>query len=171
MAKIEIDLADLGLPTGFDYEDGEPTGSLSLSDLIISAAVEKLLAANRNIVKEIREQVNNAITKEIDTNVRTYVQEAFDAPIQRTTSWGEAQGEPTTVRELIRTSIESYVKAPSSDKRGYNDRPKNLVELIDDSTKQMLDKDFTEYLKQVKEGVKVTVHQKALDAAVQYLQK
>lgn len=169
MTKIEIDLRDLGLPTGQDHE-GEPYGSTTLTDLVVSAAVDQLLRNQKALRDEVRDKVNAAITKEIDENVKKMVLEAFEAPIQRTTFLGEKQGEETTVRELIRKSIESYVKAPASSDR-YSNSTKNLQELIDASTKNLLDKDFTEYLKQVKEGVRVSVHQKALDAAVAFLQK
>lgn len=168
MAKIEIDLADLGLPTGVDRE-GEPYGSSSLSDLIVEAAVRQLFS-EENIRHEVKEQISYKVGKLVDEKVEALVTEAFAAPIQRTTNWGEKQGEPTTVLEIIRESVEKYVKAPPSNDR-YSNSTKNLSELIDQSTKQLLDKDFMEYLKQVKEGVRVSVHQKALDAAVEFLQK
>jgi hypothetical protein len=170
MPKIEIDLADLGLPTGRDHE-GEPYGSTSLSDLIIEAASAQLLRGTRDLQREVREKVDRAIQDEIEANVKSLVAEAFTAPIQRTTAWGEKQGDPTTVREIIRESIEKYLNGPAAKNRSYNYKSHNLQELINDSTKDLLEKDFMAYLKQVKEGVKVTVHQKALQAAVDFLQK
>lgn len=170
MPKIEIDLADLGLPVGLDHE-GEPYGSKSLTDLIVDAAVRQLVGDERDLRSQIKEKVDQAITKRIKEQVEGLVSEAFDAPIQRTTPWGERKGTPTTVRELIRESIEAYVQAPGSTDRYSSNNPKNLRELIDDSTRQLLEKDFREYLKQVKEGIKVSVHKKALDAAIAELQK
>ena len=169
MPKIEIDLADLGF-NDFD-DEGNPVGATTVQDLIISAAVDKLLAGQRDLRNEVREKVGAAITKEIDDSVKVLVQEAFDAPIQRTTTWGEKQGEPTSVRELIREAIERYVTAPKSDDRYSSTKTKNLQELIDSATKDLLDRDFLAYLKQVKADVSVTVHKKALAAAVEFLQK
>ena len=167
MTKIEIDLADLGLPTG-QSGDGEPYGSMSLTDLIVEAGVRKVFS-EENISYEIKEQISRKVGVLVDEKVEALVTEAFAAPIQRTTSWGEKKGEPTSVLEIIRESVERYVTAPKAD--GYRNNPRNLQELIDDATKRLLDKDFTDYLKQVKEGIKVSVHRKALDAAVAELQK
>jgi hypothetical protein len=168
MPKIEIDLADLGLPTG-QSGDGEPYGSMSLTDLIVEAGVRKVFS-EENISHEIKQQISSKVGVLVDEKVEALVTEAFAAPIQRTTSWGEKQGEPTSVLEIIRESVEKYVKAPASNDR-YSNSTKNLTELIEASTKNLLDRDFTEYLKQVKEGIKVSVHRKALDAAVAELQK
>lgn len=165
--KIEIDLAELGL-TGYD-EDGNPVGpGNTLQDLIIEAAVERIIPKDRDLRYELKDKVDKTFTKRVNERVEELVEEAFDAPIQRMTSWGDKQGDPTTVRELIRESLESWLRAPGSGDR-YSNGSKNLQDLITNSTKSLLDKDFTEYLKQIKENVRVTVHKAALEQAVKFL--
>lgn len=168
MPKIEIDLADLGLPTGQDHE-GEPYGSTSLTDLIIEAAVQRLFRED-SIQRDVLQKIEQRVGELVDEKVEALVTEAFAMPIQRTTRWGEKEGEPTSVLEIIRESVKKYVEAPKSSDR-YSNSTKNLQDLIDNSTKQLLDSDFTAYLKQVKEGIRVSVHKKALEAAIEYLQK
>ncbi|QWY82817.1 hypothetical protein PP641_gp077 [Arthrobacter phage SilentRX] len=163
MPKIEIDLADLGLPTGRDF-DGEPTGSSTLQDLIVRAAVDRLLSDTDHQVRaDLREKVNNQYNKEIQERVKALVEEAFTAPIQRTTRWGEKQGEPTTVREIIREGIEKFLTAPSRGSNRYQSDPySNLTELVEDQIKHVMSTD----LKKTVEAAKGAVHEKVTDAAL-----
>lgn len=163
MPKIEIDLADLGLPTGRDF-DGEPTGASTLQDLIVRAAVDRLLSdTDHQVRSELREKVNNAYNKEVKDRVAALVKEAFEAPVQRTTRWGEKEGEPTTVREIIREAIEKFLKAPARSSNRYHSDPySNLTELVEDQVKNVMSTD----MKKTVEAAKGAVHEKVTDAAL-----
>ena len=171
MPKIEIDLADLGLPTGRDHE-GEPYGSASLTDLIVTAAVEQLLGTSRDLRREVSEKVSDRINEEVNKRILVEVEAAFSAPIQRHAPWGDMQGEPTTVKEIIRESLEKFLKGKSSrDRYSSNNPAGNLGELIDEATKHVMNAD----LKKSVDEARATIHQKvtaaALKAAVDTLAK
>lgn len=164
MPKIEIDLADLGLPTGQDRE-GEPTGAQTLQDLIIRAAVDRLVTSgDRDLQRELNEKLNVAYNTEVKDRIKALVDEAFEAPIQRTTRWGDKQGEPTTVREIIREGIEKFLNAPGrgSSSRYGSDPYANLTELVEDQIKHVLSTD----MKKTVEAAKGAVHERVTDAAL-----
>ncbi|KIA73476.1 hypothetical protein ANMWB30_24020 [Arthrobacter sp. MWB30] len=167
--KIEIDLAHLGLS---DYdEDGNPTRGLSLRDLIVEAAVEKLVPNDYQLQKDIREKIDRQFKTRIEEKVKAMVEEAFEAPLQRTNSWGESKGEPVTVKELIGEALEKWLTGPRERNRSYNSPAGNLQELVDDATKSLMSKEFKANIDKAKEDIVVTVNQAALKAAIDVLNK
>lgn len=164
MPKIEIDLADLGLPTGRDHE-GEPTGAQTLQDLIINAAASRLLGdVDHQIKSDLLEKFRTEYNRKIEERVAELVTEAFDAPIQRTTRWGETEGEVTTVKEIIRETIEKFMNAkPVSSTNRYRDDPyRNLAEAIEASVQNVMNGE----LKKTVEAAKGAIHEKVTDAAL-----
>lgn len=97
--KIEVTL----VPDGVD-EDGEPMfvkldeAIAQAADGHIKARVEKLVAG------KIVEQMVELIRDRIDP----LVEEAFLKPIQRTSEWGTAIGEPVTLTELVMDVAKGY---------------------------------------------------------------
>ncbi|ALY10837.1 hypothetical protein WILDE_53 [Arthrobacter phage Wilde] len=169
--KIEIDLAQLGFE-GYD-EDGEYIGGgASIKDLVVEAAAAKLVKhSDGQMQREVRERIDKLFTTEIEAKVKEKVAEAFDAPIQRTTPWGETKGEPTSVLEIIRESLEKFLKANRSRNRSSYDPAGNLEEVVDDATRDLMNKEFRAAIEEAKKGVVVTVNKKALEAAVAVLSK
>jgi hypothetical protein len=164
MTKIEIDLRDLGLPQYDEDGDVIHNGS-TLQDLIIDAAADKLLGTvDREIRSDIQEKFRTEYNRRIEERVADLVQEAFDAPIQRTTRWGEAQGEVTTVKEIIRETIEKFMNAkPANSGSRYRDDPyRNLSEAIEASVQNILSGD----LKKTVEAARAAIHEKVSDAAL-----
>jgi len=169
MAKIEIDLADLGLPTGQDHE-GEPYGSTSLTDLIVSAAVEKLVG--HDLRHEVSEKVSKRISEEVDKRIKNEVELAFVAPIQRRSPWGDKQGPPTTVKEIIRESLEAFLQGKASRDRYSSSKPAgNLGELIDDAAKHVMNAELKKSVDEAKAEIHKRVTAEALKAAVAVLSK
>jgi len=169
MTKIEIDLRDLGLPAGRD-SDGEPYGSATLQDLIIEAAANKLVGNDYEMKKELRAKVSRQFDDAIQGKVEALVAEVFDAPIQRTTSWGEAQGDPVTVKELIREYIEKFLKGKAG-RDGYNRDPQNLGDMISDAVRTAMTTDLKKTVDEAKKQVHQKVTEAALKAAVEVLNK
>lgn len=169
MTKIEIDLRDLGLPAGED-EDG-PHGSKSLQDLIIDAASDKLLGSNYELRRDLREDIARSYRDKINERVAALIEEAFAAPIQKTTRWGETQGEETTVKEIIREQIEAYLKNGAPSRPGYSTDKVSLTALIQNEVVQILGKEMKEHIAKVKGEIKLEVQKKALAAAVAELTK
>jgi hypothetical protein len=167
--KIEIDLAHLGLS---DYdEDGNPTRGLSLRDLIVEAAVEKLIPSDYQLQKDIREKIDHQFKTRIEEKVKAMVEEAFDAPLQRTNNWGESKGEPVTVKELIGETLQKWLTGPKDRNRSYSTAAGNLQELVDDATKTLMSKEFKANIDKAKENVVSTVNEAALKAAIEVLNR
>lgn len=170
MPKIEIDLADLGLPTGMDY-DGEPTGGKTLQDLIVEAAVDRLLGSDWELRNDMREKISREYKLKITERVEKLIEEAFNEPIQKTTPWGERKGEETTVREIIRTTIEKYLQGTTPTRDGYSRDAQSLTQLITNEVQHVLNKDMKEHITKVKGDIKLEVQKKALAAAITELSK
>lgn len=169
MTKIEIDLKELGLPS-YD-EDGEPTGNTTLQELIIEAAADKLMDTDYNVRSELREKVMQRYSQRINEKVEALITEAFELPIQRTTGWGEKKGEETTVREIIRETIEKYLKGKEMSQDGYGRNPKSLTQLIVNETELVLSKEMKATVVEAKKLVHEKVTDAALKAAIDQLNK
>ena len=161
--KIEIDLNDLG----FTYDlDGDPIGRQTLTDAIVEAAAHLIVREIKDtLVKDIRQQV----TAQVAEQVTTVVAEEMAKPIQRTTLWGEKQGEPTSVREMIRERIEKYMAAPASRRDRYNSGRStvdNMVELVEQEVRAVMNTELKDAIAAAKREVVNTIRDKALAAAV-----
>jgi hypothetical protein len=170
MPKIEIDLADLGLPTGQD-RDGEPTGSQSLQDLIVNEAARRLIGNDRELQQELRSKITKQFDDEISTRVVALVEDAFIMPIQRTTPWGEEKGEPTTVKEMIREHIEKFLTGTGRRRDSYNRDPQDLADVIDEAVKAAMTTDLQKNVDEAKKQVHTKITEAALKAAVEILNK
>jgi hypothetical protein len=169
MTKIEIDLRDLGLPTYTDV-DGEPGGSRTLEDLIVDAAAQ-LLVGSVTDRADLRARVVEQYNSRIKEKVEDMITDAFSQPIQRTTRWGETQGEPTTIKEIIRQEIEKYLDSAKASRPGYSTDNVSLTKLVENEVKQVLTTDMKKVIAEAKANVHNTVTQKALAAAVAELSK
>ena len=146
MPKIEIDLADLGLPTYTDSE-GEPAGGKTLQDLIVEAAAQMLVGSDYEFKHDMRDKIRLEYNQKITERVEKVIEEAFAEPIQRTTSWGETKGEPTTVREIIRETLEKYMNSAVPTRDGYSTDRKSLTQLIDNEVNLFLRNEFAKHMK------------------------
>lgn len=166
--KIEIDLNDLG----FTYdEDGDPDGENSIADAIVEAAASKLILQG-SMRREVDNRLQEKINTEIDGLVRERVESMFDESIQRTTPWGEKRGEPTTILEMIRESLEKFLSSSGRRRDSFGGRdPVNLQELIDDATKTLMTTELRKTVTEAKQNVHNTITNRALQAAVAELSK
>lgn len=167
--KVEIDLGQLGFLYG---PDGDGEQGPGIRGLIVQAAARQVVEVEG---RELRTAVHDVANEMIREHVRTLVQAAFDEPIQRTTLWGEKQGEPTTVRELIRQSIEVFLKAEGRQGSLSNfrsDAPaKNLRELIDGETQRLMTSEMQQAIRAAKAEVSKTVMERAAQAIAEVVKK
>lgn len=159
--KIEIDLDDLG----FHYDpEGDPIGNVSLRDAIVQAAVRLLLAGDFG--RGVRQTVTDTVNTLAHEKAAALVEETFTAPIQRTTRWGETEGEPTTVREIVREAIEKWVQVPANRQNGSsNGVYRSLADLIDAEVRSVLTKELQAEIVRVKREVADQIRDRALAAA------
>lgn len=147
MGKIEIDLADLGLGEG-DFQQ-ELYGAIvtRAASLIVKEYRDKALA-------DLKHRVETAVEAE----VRAVVVAALAKPIQRTTPWGEARGETTTVLEIAREALAKYMQAQGSGiDRRHSDGPRNLKELVDDVVRNAMRTELAEAVADARERVRTAI--------------
>lgn len=116
--KIEIDLASLL---------GRPSDEYSIYDAIKDAAVERLLAKNSEAMVGFSQRVQQITDEEIRKRLEPILDDAINAAIQPTNTWGEPKGEPTTMREYLAKKMELELKKRDTHHRGTN---KSLLEEI-----------------------------------------
>jgi len=165
--KLELDLNEL---LGFEYDEetGEPIGQKNFRNEVVSMAAGALIGEYRNDLKaEVREKVGEVVLEEIRETVRTVMAE----PIQQRTPWGERKGEPATILEMVRMSLESFLSGTTSSGRDIygTQQPKNLRELIDQSTREVLTTELRTAVAEAKKQINNAVTVKALEAAVEAL--
>ena len=167
MTKIEIDLDTLFAP---DVEDGEQVGTVSATDLlrdaVVRAAVDRIL--NHDLRGEARSKIIEAVNNETTRRVVEMLDEIFAGPIQRTSAWGEKRGEPTTIKEIVRTKVEEFLTNPGRRDRSFGTE-QNLSEVVAEQTRTILTSEFRKEIDEAKKSVSNKVRQEALAAAVKVL--
>lgn len=166
MTKIEIDLDDLGL---LYNPEGEPIGRATLQDRVIEAAAHYLIQSDRDMRLEVQQKVAQVIEEQATEKVAELVAEVLAGPIQRTSPWGEARGEPTTVREIIREKVEAFLNGRGRGRDSFGRDPKNLHDFVEDATKNVLGGELAEAVKEAKATIRERVTDAALKAAVEAL--
>lgn len=160
--KIELDLDQM---MGFEYDgDGEPVGQKDFRREVVAVAAAQLLDELRADAKnEVRVQVAEVVADE----VRAIVAKAMEGPIQKRTSWGEKVGEPQTILEMVRTSIEAFLSGTTSGSDRYGTRkPANLHQLIEEVTREVLSTELRQDIAAAKKQINDEITNRALKAAV-----
>jgi hypothetical protein len=163
--KLELDLNQL---LGMEYdEEGEAVGRRDLRGEVVQMAANVLIKEMRvDAAKEIHEKVATVVLDEI----RGIVREVMAQPIQQRTPWGEKQGEPMSILEMVRSNLEAFLSGTTGGRDRYgNDKPENLRQLVDQATREVISKDMREAINEAKQGVTKEVTQRALKAAVETL--
>jgi hypothetical protein len=150
--NIEIDLAHLGMDVD---EDGEPMPGPGMQDLIVHNIVERMGAS---IEGDIRERVNVAIDERVAEALEKVVQEVVDGPVQRYKRWGDKDGDPTSVREIVREHVEKFMAKPlTRDPWDRDRRPDSLPDIVAVVTKDVLTKELTAEVRAARQQVNDTV--------------
>lgn len=162
--KVEIDLSDLG----FVYdEDGDPVGKATLQDAVIQEAARQVVAdIDREARQEIGRVTREVVSAQVNALVVEHVQQVMSQPIQRTTGWGEKQGEPVSILELIRVELEKFLTLKPGRRDSYNSNPQCLADVISDATRDAMNRELREEVAKAKKNVHNAVTEAALSAAV-----
>lgn len=164
--KFEIDLGDLLN----EYDTDETHARDALRAEIVDRAATQLLT---NLDPDERHDIIRAVQRErqqiVHDRLVAQVTEALAQPIRRTSPWGESQGEPVTVLELIRQHLEKFLTghgSPMHDRFGGDKVPQNLTELVQQATRTVMTKELTQAVNEAKAKISDEVRTKALSAAV-----
>lgn len=161
MAKIQLEIDTDDLIPAYD-EDGDPIHG-SLQDAVV-ARLASLIISQDTFVNDARNRVQKLVDETAEQKVAEAVREVLAGPIQRTTSWGEPQGEPTTVKEIIRGHVEAFMSGKATNGFGRNEH--SLAHLIMEATRNYLSNDLKAAIDEVKATVTTEIRDKALKAAV-----
>lgn len=149
--SIEIDMATLG----FDQdEDGDlyPT-----ADLMSKVAH---IIADRVSGYDIRSTIESEIRNVASERAREVITEVLAGPIQRTDFYGNAKGDPTSVREMVMDEVDKWMKLPAGD--GYRS-----AQTMGDALKKIVDEILRSELKGTIDAAKKKVSEEVLRLAVE----
>lgn len=168
--NVTVDLAALGMR--YDV-DGDPVGRQSFEDAVIEAAAAKMLADTTETRRELRERVARIRDEEIRSAIAKQVRDAMDQPVQKTSQWGEPQGDPVTIRELIRLELEQFLSAKPRPRNAYSDdkTPRNMEQIIAETVSEALRKEFDADIRQARKAITDKVTELALAATQRLIAK
>lgn len=152
---------------GYDPDSGPEVEPVSLGEMVVAGIVERLVADMkrdatdyRDAVREAREAAREAVTNEAGALVK----KALTEGVQRTNTWGEAQGEKVTLRDLILDEIRKYLdeKPP---RPGYSERerPGGFAELLRHEVTAGMQKELAEEIKAARAQVAAKVRERAAE--------
>lgn len=168
--KIEIDLANLG----FHYDlDGDPIGNRTIEEAIVQTAAGAIVHnLTDKIERQLTADIRDKVASTIDAVLVARITEVIEQPIQQTSPWGERQGEPVTIREMIRTRLEKWLTAAPGHRDGFSrDTKGTLTEIIDSEVRTIMSKDMQAAITEAKAQITTDIRTKAIQAAVAALVK
>jgi Asp-tRNA(Asn)/Glu-tRNA(Gln) amidotransferase B subunit len=143
--------------------DGDPVDVRSLMrNAVVQEAARQLLASgDTDWHRDAREAANRLRNELVREGIATEVEAAFNAPVQRTTRWGEKLGEPTTVRELIRLELEAFLNGTQTHRRhdAYDKTPNNLCELIGSVANETMTGELGQAVREARKQVQKVVQE------------
>jgi hypothetical protein len=163
--NLSIDLDALFVePTELD---GDPVNvRTAMRDAVVQAAATKLIAGfDYEELHEMRQEVQRVRSDLVRERLLAEVEAAFSEPVQRTTSWGEKLGEPSSLRELIRAELEAFLNNTNRRRRDTYDKPQSLAELIEIISRDVMSTTLRKSVSEVRAKVDAEV-QKILVGAI-----
>jgi flagellar biosynthesis/type III secretory pathway protein FliH len=164
--KIELDLNQL---IGVQYDnEGEEIGNRSLREEVVSEISRVLI---KDTLRDVRNDVAGVVKEVVQSQIAATVTAAMEKPIQTTSQWGEKQGAPMSLLELIRTQLEAFLNNKTRGRDSYNREPGNLKDLVDDAARSVLTKELQAEIDKVRKQINTQIEQHALKAAAAALTK
>lgn len=166
---VNLDTLDLSTVIGekrvYDHDCDEPHGEpMTLGDAVVRELAKRLWASvGSDALSEVRQRAAQIRNEEIRARVAPIVQAAVDEPIQQTNSFGEPNGKPTTLRELIAAEARAQLGTRSDYGRG----PRVVDKLVADAVSAEIKKELAEAIKEEKAKVVAAVRAKAADLIAQ----
>lgn len=150
---------------GWDPATGPESEPVALGDLVVNGLVDRLTAEIKSDAEPYRGAVSvarEAIAAAAKDEATALVREALSGRIQRTDNWGDPQGEPTTLRDLIRGEIQAFLgeKPP---RPGYNDTPGPFRQLLKVEVQDALAKELREEIRAARAQVAAAVRERAAE--------
>jgi hypothetical protein len=146
----------------------------NLRAIVLTKAAE-LLAERMHA--EIHTMAQQQINQLVGDEIREIVRMTLAAPIQRTSPWGEKRGEPTTVLDIAKETLEKFISAPATKRdefgvgNGRRGPATNLAELIEDVVNAALQSELRPAIKEARTQVMTKVREHFTNALAADLSK
>jgi hypothetical protein len=109
MTKITLEFDVDHLPVYYESDTGY-TETPTIESAIISGAADMLQKRiDRKAQDAIVELVQERVLEAIEARVSEIIDAALEQQLQPTNEWGEAKGNPRTIREIILSEAEGYL--------------------------------------------------------------
>lgn len=163
--NIEVKVEDITLATevgGYtrryngEYDEWENDRS-TLADVIADHAVTRL-TREANWGHQI-EQIREARKKAVDAAIAAEVERALSQPFQPTNTYGEAQGGPVTLRDLIAKGISDFFTVQKGD--SYGPKRTSAQTVIDTAVNTYVSKELNAAMKTELDKAKAAIHEAA----------
>jgi hypothetical protein len=145
--------------SGGSYEEPPEYEPVNLGDAVVAQIVERLIGEIR---KDIRKTVLAAVQPAVEAEVGAIVRETLTGQIRRRNRWGEVEGDPTTLRDMLADDVANYLNEPakhwSSDERKGGFR--QLLRAVVDET---LSRELRKEVETAKAAVRAQVAAKAAE--------
>jgi Arc/MetJ-type ribon-helix-helix transcriptional regulator len=151
----------------YDPETGAPEGGepIELGAMVVEAITERLVREIKRDVNDYRyrnavEVAKEAAREAIAAEATRLVREALDGEIRPTNRYGEPQGEPTTLRDMIRADIAAYLGEKPSRYSG-DERKGGFRALLREEVDKAMSRDLNAVIIDARRQVVDTVKAKA----------
>jgi hypothetical protein len=154
---------------------------MNIDDLINPAHVEELLvdrlAENYPCTGNIYEKVMKRINRIIDERVGAVVDELLVKEFQPFDVFGDKTGEPTTIKEMLAKSLQTWWTAPVNEqgksvpRTAYGHKTSRAEFLVNKIAKDVIDKDLSKELREFTSETKAEIRKQMTAAIAEIINK
>ena len=157
----------LDTTVGRVYNGEDEDAPLSLGEALLDRLERRLVASFQ---AQANQMLSTALAQQVKAKAVELVEEAVNAPIRKTNSWGEATGVETSLRQMLHDEVQSLLTKQS---QGYGSRDsKTFIQtLVGSQASVMLEKEFQVALNEGKEQVLAAVKNRAAEVISESLRR
>jgi hypothetical protein len=159
--NINVDVTDIDLTSvvgGHQVFDGDDyrTEPVTLGEAVAKEIKDEVIKDEpyRTLRREVLE-IRTELVREL---LRPLVEEAINAPVQRTNTFGDPQGEPTALREMIMAEVKAVLTRPN---RSSSSQRSLVQEIVKSEVTDALRTELTAVIKEERDKVIKAVHTEA----------
>lgn len=161
--NINVDVTDISLDSQvgthrvYDGEGGYDSAPLTLGEAVADRIAERLTKDDR--YPTLRDEVLQLRKEEVLRRLEPIVTEAINRPVQRTNTFGDVVGGPTSLTDLIVKEARDYL----SKSDGYSNRETVLQKTVREAVDKAIKKELAAVVAEEKEKVVAAVRAKAAE--------
>ncbi len=168
--KVEVELADYWHTTYDEF--GNRIGG-ERTDPIFEAVVSRLVerAAKKPEYASLRKRLAEIRTEMIQEQLAPLIHEAIQSSAQKTNTFGEPQGDPTTLRALIVDEAKATLAKSNVDRYDSKNRGTLLARIIREEVSFAFTDELKEVIAQAKTEATAAVQEKAATVIAETITK